>query len=260
VHFAEPILLHKHDSDGGRSFRSVLEPCSTLTTEGAPGVARPILTPYYGRGSGLTGQGIDEPIPAQGTRDRFAVASPTIFRVNQGDGRQRGLTSGDEPLPTLTASESLGIATPFLVPNFGERPGQEPRTHAITEPAPTIAASGHIQLAQPFISLCTHGNGRNGARPVGEPIGTVTTAKGGEMTLAMPALAEGYYIDILYRMLHWSELARAHSFEDEDRPYHFTGTTTEITKQIGNAVPVRTGTALCAVALEAFDGSMRLAA
>ncbi|MDZ4254112.1 MAG: DNA cytosine methyltransferase, partial [Sulfuritalea sp.] len=251
VHFAESILLHKHDSDGGRSFRSVLEPAPTFTTEGAPSLARPIITPYYGGGSGLTGQSADEPMPAQGTRDRFA------------------------------------LATPFLVPNFGERPGQEPRTHSIDEPAPTIAASGHIQLAQaviapcthhdssnrargadeplptitganrgdlamaqPFVSLCTHGNDRNAGRAVDEPLATVTTAKGGEMTLATPALAEGYYIDILYRMLHWSELARATSFEDEGRPYQFTGTATEITKQIGNAVPIRTGTALCASALE----------
>lgn len=250
-HFAEPILLHKHDSEGGRSWRPVTEPVNSLTTEGAPALSSPIITPYYGGGSGLTGQSANDPLPAQGTKDRFAVA------------------------------------TPFLVPNFGERPGQEPRTHAIAEPAPTIAATGHIQLAQaviapcthhdtsnrargvseplptvtganrgdlalaqPFVSLCTHGNERNGARSVEEPIGTVTTAKGGEMTLATPAL-EGYYIDILYRMLHWSELARAHSFEDEGKAYHFTGSTTEITRQIGNAVPIRTGTALCSMALAA---------
>lgn len=248
-HFAEPILLHKHLSDGGRTYRSVQEPMPTATTEGAPTLARPIITPYYGNGSGRTGQSVDEPLPAQGTKERFAVA------------------------------------TPFLVPSFGERAGQAPRTHDITEPAPAITASGHIQLAeafvfranqgdgrngsqravseplptatcsesmalaQPFISLCTHGNESNPGRAIDEPLPTVTTAKGGEMTLATP-IVDGYYIDILYRMLHWSELARATSFEDQGRSYHFTGTATEITKQIGNAVPIRTGTALCAAALE----------
>lgn len=292
-YIAEPIILHKANSDGGRSARGVDEPAPTVTTNGAGALVQPIITPYYGGGSGRTGQSAAEPLPSQGTRDRFAVAQPTIFRVNQADGRERGIGSAADPVPTLTASESLGLATPFLVPNFGERPGQEPRTHGIAEPAPAITASGHIQLAQaivmpcthhdasararsedqplpaitganrgelalaqPFVSLCTHGNERNGARSVGEPIGTVTTAKGGEMTLAQPALADGYYIDILYRMLHWSELARATSFEDQGRAYHFTGTATEITKQIGNAVPIRTGTALCRNALE----GMRLAA
>jgi DNA (cytosine-5)-methyltransferase 1 len=55
--------------------------------------------------------------------------------------------------------------------------------------------------------------------------------------------------DILFRMLHWRELARAMSFSDADSDYEFAGTKTEITKQIGNAVPVRTARALVAAAL-----------
>lgn len=213
-HFAQPIILHKMNSTGGRSARGVDEPVPTVTTNGAGAIARPILTPYYGGGSGRTGQSVDEPMPAQGTRDRFAIASP------------------------------------FLVPNFGERTGQQPRVHAIGDPVPTIAATGHIQLASPFVSLCTHGNEGNAGRCVSDPLPTITTAKGGEMTLATPALVDGYYIDILYRMLHWRELSRAMSFEDQGRSYHFTGTSTQITKQIGNAVPIRTGAALCGALLE----------
>jgi DNA (cytosine-5)-methyltransferase 1 len=325
-YLAQPILLHKMNSDGGRSGRGIDEPTPTLTTQGAPSLVQPIIAPYYGGGSGLTAKGANEPLPAQRTKDCFALASPTVFRVNQGDGRRRGITSGRDPVPTLTASESLGVATPtliraghgddghshegrvldaadpvpsitgsneigvavpFLVPNFGEDGHQSPRTHDIDKPVPTITATGHIQLAQaiispcthhdtsnrvrgadeplptvtganrgeltlsqPFVSLCTHGNESNPGRSVCEPVPTVTTAKGGEMTLATPAIVEGYYIDILYRMLHWSELSRATSFEDQGRTYQFTGNATEITKQIGNAVPIRTGTALCAEALE----------
>lgn len=285
---AEPILLHKHDSDGGRSYRSVNEPAPTLTTEGAPALARPIITPYYGRGSGLSGQSADEPLPAQGTKDRFAIATPTLIRAGHGDDRHTTdgrVLNGAEPIPAITGSNEIGVATPFLVPNFGERAGQGPRTHSIGEPAPAITASGHIQLAepfltkyhgakrdddhrvsdiaeplgtqdtknrfglaQPFVAPITHHDGSNRSRGVDEPLPTITTAHRGEQALAVPALAEGYYIDILYRMLHWSELARATSFEDEGKPYSFTGTATEITKQIGNAVPIRTGAALCAAA------------
>jgi DNA (cytosine-5)-methyltransferase 1 len=290
-HFAEPIILHKVNSDGGRSARPLREPMPTVTTNGAGALVRPILTPYYGAGSGLTGQSVDDPVPAQGTRDRFALATPTLIRAGHGDDRHTAegrVLDPHDPIPAVTGSNEIGRAMPFLVPNFGERPGQEPRTHSIEDPAPTIAATGHIQLAQaviapcthhdtsnrargadqplptitganrgdltiaqPFVSLCTHGNEGNAARPVGEPLATVTTAKGGEMTLATPALAEGYYIDILYRMLHWSELARATSFDDGERAYRFTGTATDIVKQIGNAVPIRTGAALCREALAA---------
>jgi DNA (cytosine-5)-methyltransferase 1 len=211
---------------------------------------QPIIAPYYGGGSGLTAKGVDEPLPAQGTKDRFS------------------------------------LATPFLVPNFGERPGQEPRTHAIEDPAPAITATGHIQLAEPFVFRANQGDGRNGSqrsvaepvptvtcsesmavaqpfvapcthhgehardRAVSEPLPTVTGANRGELTISEPVLVEGYYIDVLYRMLHWSELSRATSFEDQGKSYQFTGTATEITKQIGNAVPIRTGSALCAALLE----------
>lgn len=298
AHFAEPIILHKANSDGGRSSRGVNEPAPTVLTNGAGALVQPIIAPYYGGGSGRTAKGADEPLPAQGTKDRFSLAQPTLIRAGHGDDGHlvdgRVLDPAD-PLPTVTGSNDIGVATPFLVPNFGEAPGQKPRTHSIDQPAPAITATGHIQLAapflfrpnqgdgrfgssrsveepaptltcsesialaKPFVSLCTH-NGTGAGRGVDEPIPTVTTAKGGEMTLAAPTLAEvretlreiaeSYYIDILYRMLHWTELSRATSFDDEGEVYEFTGTATEITKQIGNAVPLRTGKALCVSILE----------
>jgi DNA (cytosine-5)-methyltransferase 1 len=252
-HFAQPIILHKANSEGGRPGRPVSEPVNTVTTNNAGALVRPIITPYYGGGNGKTGQSADEPLPAQGTKDRFAVATPTLIRAGHGDDRHTTdgrVLNGADPIPAITGSNEIGVATPFLVPNFGERPGQEPRTHDLVDPVPTIAASGHIQLARPIVAPITHSDGSNRARSVDDPLPTLTCAHRGEQALAEPALADGYYIDILYRMLHWSELARATSFEDQGYTYAFTGNSTEITKQIGNAVPIRTGTALCANALD----------
>ena len=45
-------------------------------------------------------------------------------------------------------------------------------------------------------------------------------------------------------MLKNPELARATGFDDENSHYEFVGTQSEITKQIGNAVPVNTAAAL----------------
>ncbi len=53
-----------------------------------------------------------------------------------------------------------------------------------------------------------------------------------------------YLLDIRFRMLKNHELARAMSFSDEEAEYEFVGNQAEVTKQIGNAVPVRTSTAL----------------
>lgn len=68
----------------------------------------------------------------------------------------------------------------------------------------------------------------------------------GSTRLAEGVEVGGQHYDILFRMLHWRELARAMSFADAESDYEFAGTKTEITKQIGNAVPVRTARALVA--------------
>ena len=57
-------------------------------------------------------------------------------------------------------------------------------------------------------------------------------------------------IDIRYRMLQPAELAAAMSFVDDDLAYEFTGTKTDIIRQIGNAVPVRTAAALVGALME----------
>lgn len=51
-------------------------------------------------------------------------------------------------------------------------------------------------------------------------------------------------IDVLFRMLGNPELARAMGFDDDESTYEFAGTKSEVSRQIGNAVPVRTATAL----------------
>lgn len=142
----------------------------------------------------------------------MAMAEPFLLPVtHQGDARTHGI---QHPVPTVTGANrgELGVAEPFLVPSFGERPGQEPRTHAVDSPLPSVAATGHIQLAA--------------------------------------AAASGYRIDIHYRMLHWRELSGAMSFDDEGEQYEFVGNATEITKQIGNAVPGRTAKALVLALVE----------
>ena len=58
-----------------------------------------------------------------------------------------------------------------------------------------------------------------------------------------------YLLDIRFRMLQNPELARAMGFDDEEGQYEFVGNTTQITKQIGNAVPVNLAAALVKAAL-----------
>ncbi|WP_303638771.1 DNA cytosine methyltransferase [Stenotrophomonas tuberculopleuritidis] len=250
-HLIEPIIVPTSNTSSAGVPRSAAEPIRTVTTAkgGDQALAVPLVAPYYGGGSGLTASSVVEPVPSVTTKARFGLAEPVLMRAGHGDsdgrnpvsrvldadapmpaltgsnemalvepivmrgnvgtGRTGDMRLASEPMPTITCSESLALAEPFLVPNFGEAPGQTPRTHSIDDPMPTVTATGHVQLATPAADV-----------------------------------ADEVRIDINYRMLHWRELARATSFDDEGEVYDFAGNATEITKQIGNAVPNRTAKAL----------------
>ena len=63
-----------------------------------------------------------------------------------------------------------------------------------------------------------------------------------------------YLLDIRFRMLQNDELARAMGFDDEETRYEFHGNVGEVTKQIGNAVPVNLAAALVRATLGPEDG------
>jgi DNA (cytosine-5)-methyltransferase 1 len=196
-HFAEPILLHKHDSDGGRSYRAAW--ASRCRRSRPNGAAR-----SRGRSSRRTtaaaaaspARASTSPLPRRARRtlrDRHA----DVIRAGRDDANRTGACWTSF---AVTGSNEIGIATPFLVPNFGERPGQEPRTHDVRksrcrrsrrrahparaaviapcthhdasarargddQPLPTITGAnrGELAIARPFVSLCTHGNEANAA-------------------------------------------------------------------------------------------------
>ena len=98
---------------------------------------------------------------------------------------------------------------------------------------------GYYEERAPFI---VQYYGQSTCHPVDIPLSTVPTVK--HHGLALPS--DG---DIHYRMLNNGELARAMGFSDAEREYRFAGSDPEITRQIGNAVPVGLATALVRAAL-----------
>lgn len=206
----EPFVLSQ--ASGGAP-RAVSSPFPTITTGGQQGRGEgtALISPYYGSGSGKTCKSASEPLDTITVQDRFGLIVPV---TNSNGGPIARETAA--PFPTLTTSKGGHLA--FITASFGERDGQMPRIHDLEMPMPTIPAQGSVRVAEA------------GLAP------DVTT--GGEQQY-----------DILFRMLHWRELARAMSFSDVDSDYEFAGTKTEITKQIGNAVPVRTARALVSAAL-----------
>jgi DNA (cytosine-5)-methyltransferase 1 len=92
-------------------------------------------------------------------------------------GQQSGAVARDldSPLPTVAGAGAISLVEPFIIPFFGEREGQEPRTHSIDEPLQTITSQGAGALVEPFIIQMDNG-GRT--HPIDEPMPTITSADG----------------------------------------------------------------------------------
>lgn len=217
---------------------------------------------------------------AAGARKFWGLELEPFLVAMEHGGREQDI---DKPLPTITTAKggAFGVAQPFLVPFYGERAGQAPRTHslehplatvvtepkfglcepfllgqqsgaegrAVSSPAPTVATKGAISLIEPFlINFYSSGSGLI-PQPLGRPLPTITTRD--RFGLVQPMA-----LDITFRMLRPHELASAMGFPSG---YQFAGTKSDAVKQIGNAVEVHQAAALWQHPVELVAGVRRAA-
>lgn len=238
IGLAQPVVV---DTIGSKDTwparaRSIEDPLPTVMGDaGRWGVARPVLVPYNGNS---TPASVDAPVPTQPTHDRFGLAEPFLITTDRLDTNRSLPRPVSEPCPTVVANnQRIGLAEAFLIPNFGEREGQEPRTHSLDEPAPAVTSHGAGALVQPIL-LPPDGPGGNGeynhAKPVDEPLPTIRASRGDRIALVQPVI-DGKKLDIRFRMLQPHELAAAMGFGAD---YKFVGNRRDVIKQIGNAVAV----------------------
>ncbi len=198
------ILVLRHHCDA----RGIDLPLSVLSQASAP------------RGTG-------DPIPTIPTGGACALIAPYY-----GSGSGRTCKSVVDPLPTATAKARFGLVVPVTHQDGSNR------ARSIDDPLPTLTTANRGELA--FIAASF--GGRPGQAPrthsVDAPAPTVCAS--GHVNL----VTGGRDYDILFRMLEPHELAAAMSISTKKRPYHFVGTKTEVVRQIGQAVPRRTGRAL----------------
>lgn len=242
--FIEPLIVSRHGFENN-SARGVSHPLYTASTRGAGYLAEPLVAPYYGGGSGLTASSTEEPLPTVTTKARFGLAEPVV--VSTSNSSSPGVPrSVEDPLRTITTAKGgdMAVASPIIMRgNVGT--GREGDMRTADRPLPTITCSESLAMASPLV---VGYYGRDDAsRSIADPLATVTTEP--RFALAHPSTT-GYRIDILYRMLNYRELARGMSLDDEGSVYDFAGTSTEITKQIGNAVPCRLAKALVRALME----------
>lgn len=112
-----------------------------------------------------------------------AAAEPFIVTLRRNmDGR-----SIADPITTVTAgAEHHALAMPFLT-QYHNGPDGSNRNYGIDDPVPTLDTQNRYAIVEPFIAMLSQ-SGSNGARvtPLAEPLGTITTAKGGERAVVMP--------------------------------------------------------------------------
>lgn len=105
------------------------------------------------------------------------AAVPFVSRGQHGGGNR----PAGEPIHTIAASDGdqNQIVVPYLVPRYGEREGQAPRSVAIDRAMPTPVPDGN-QGSLAAVYLAQHNNdsrrttGVNPGRPAGVPLSTIT--------------------------------------------------------------------------------------
>jgi len=197
--------------------------------------------------SGGVARDTADPVPTIATKGAVSLVEPFLVDVRGAD-RPKAPRSTAEPLPTLTTRNGIGLVEPFVIRLRGTADGQvEDSARSLDDPLSTVSASGaHHALVEPFtMPYCS--NGAALARPVSEPVATVTTRD--RFALVIP---DG--MDVRFRMLQPHELAAAMGFPTG---YRFAGTKTDIVRQIGNAWACHTATALCRVILARAGGQQK---
>ena len=275
--WAQPFLVMMYNTNDARSLE---RPLPTAMTVNHMGLCQPFLVRYNGNHSGKADgntrtQSPRDPISTLDTSNRFGLCQPFVTILK---GRSEVRSTGDA-LPTLTTNPHLYLCEPFIIPQHS---GGAPRS--VSSPLSTICTESRgISLVSPFIIQASHSarpdrvkdietplstivgkpdhylvdpfivkyyGAGSGAAPIDKPLGAITTDD--RFGLVRPMLVEigdqKYLLDILFRMLSPKELAAAHSFPED---YYFAGNKSEIVRQIGNSVPVKTSENLCKIQLAA---------
>ena len=206
-------------------------------TAGLDRYARPLMVPVGGtwRTDALP---LDVPMPARTTRENDAVTVPPLVVALEGRATVAHVRPVDQPLRAQTGRHQDALVVPM-------------RNHGVARPAdvdplPTVTAAGnhHGLLTWPQLLIPYYGTGR--ARPVQEPLGTLSTVDRYALLGAQIDV-----LDCLFRMLEPHEIQAGMAFA---RSYTILGTRRERVRQAGNAVTPPAARDLIAALVETISG------
>ncbi|PZQ79301.1 MAG: DNA methyltransferase [Ancylobacter novellus] len=179
---AVPVITYAQQGGGVRPATAPLHTiCASEKDQNA--VIMPYVTKFN---SGSTGHKIDEPlhtVTAHASETHGGGAAPlgVVSAVLVGCGGRAAQSEpqpGDAPVLTQTGKADLCVAAPLLVPRYGERDGQEPRSLTVDRPFPTPVPTGNeASLSAVFLAQHTAGSHPGApAHPVNQPTNTILGA------------------------------------------------------------------------------------
>ncbi|MEU0181442.1 DNA cytosine methyltransferase [Streptomyces sp. NPDC006207] len=236
--FAQPMVVPT-----GGTWRddasSLAGPMPTRTTRENDALAvPPLIVPCDGR-DGKIGKSAYLPMGTQTARAEAGLAwLPFVAEIRGGASTARSVA---DPLCTVTASGNHhGLITPAMVMrNNGSKGAGGEHCTTVDEPLRTMTTtSPQSLLTWQHLLVPYYGNGQ--ARPVGEPVGALTT-RDRYALVSGPVKVD----DVLFRMLQPHEIGRAMAFADD---YVVLGSKRDRVRQYGNAVtPPAAEVILCAL-------------
>jgi DNA (cytosine-5)-methyltransferase 1 len=245
-------------------------PLGAVTTRARYGFCLPSITPYlvpqFGERPGQAPRvhRIDLPAPAVTSHGAGALVVPVLVRFDHAGAGGTCVRSTEDPLWTATGKTGCGLAESYIICPRHSRQGGGPAPRDARLPVPTLTGGGSqfgvVNARAGREQLFLPGTGRD------EPLAPELPLAGSGPTPAAPTggriiWVDGVivWIDVAFRMLRNRELARSHSFDDEESTYEFIGTEAEQTKQVGNSVPVATARALVLSQIRAIPGVVPIA-
>lgn len=189
-----------------------------------------------------------EPLGTQTTRQTWALATPPLIAELRGGGSTARPVS--DALSTVTASGNHHmLVTPpgFLMRNNGSKGDGGEHCTPFTEPTRTMTTAGHqsVVLGPEAQHLMVPYYRTGVARPVTEPMGTLTTVDRHAVLRAATPVE-----DCTFRMLEPHEVGAAMAFTEG---YTVLGTKRERVRQYGNAVTPPAAQLLAAALIDVLE-------
>lgn len=125
---------------------------------------------------------VEDPLPTITGGNRLFLTEPQAFILPGRQFELNGADSIEKPLRTVMPTHTPSLVDPkaFIVPQFGERKGQTPRTHAVDAPLPAATSHGAGALVEPKVFILPQ-NGSNKPRSAEDPVPVITTTSRGIM-------------------------------------------------------------------------------